>query len=475
MKQRITLTYPACLPWLAAASLALASVTASASQAPDLDGDGVPNIVDPDIDGDGIPNALDDNIDGGIARSGPYAGQYIGDHVNNDNPAEKDMDADGQSDDSLGETDIDGDGKPDDSALENDIDGDRRPDDFPSETDIDGDGRLDDSLTEDDIDGDSLDDDDLMEYDIDGDGLDDSSDDDIDGDNRGNSGDLDDDTDGDGVTNDLDDDSDGDGLSNREDDDDDNDGSTDEDDSDHHDESDEAEIQVILDLTASAPAGSRCRVKVQRMATGKIELTVKGDGFPAGTYDVLVDGSNIGPLVMTGSSSPEGEVEFETNANDEDEINLTIDPIGLPIGIVRAGVTYFTGTVPTPPAPNSGGGGETGGGDTNPDLTTLTPAPSLPGEASATLQLQFGVFGLNEAEVQVEGVAAGNYSFLVGSILRGTIEVTTAGNANHGELRFAAIADEPDELPLDFAIPGEAIEITKDGITTFSGTVHSGE
>ena len=30
--------------------------------APDLDGDGVPNIVDPDVDNDGIPNALDKNI-----------------------------------------------------------------------------------------------------------------------------------------------------------------------------------------------------------------------------------------------------------------------------------------------------------------------------------------------------------------------------------------------------------------------------
>ena len=55
-------------------NVALCAVVAFAGEvrggAPDLDGDGIPNIVDPDIDGDGIPNALDKNVDGGIARSG---------------------------------------------------------------------------------------------------------------------------------------------------------------------------------------------------------------------------------------------------------------------------------------------------------------------------------------------------------------------------------------------------------------------
>ena len=96
---------------------------------PDLDGDGVPNVVDPDIDSDGIPNALDRNIDGGIAKSGPHKGRFIGDHLDNDNPAEKDIDDDGLADDSLGEADIDGDGKPDDSVVAGDVDGDGFDDD----------------------------------------------------------------------------------------------------------------------------------------------------------------------------------------------------------------------------------------------------------------------------------------------------------------------------------------------------------
>jgi hypothetical protein len=127
---------------------------------PDLDGDGVPNVVDPDIDNDGIPNALDRNIDGGIPKSGPHKGRHIGDHLDNDNPAEKDIDDDGLADDSLGEADIDGDGKRDDSVVEGDVDGDHRLDHSSAETDMDGDGREDGAAEEDVIDGDGFDDDD---------------------------------------------------------------------------------------------------------------------------------------------------------------------------------------------------------------------------------------------------------------------------------------------------------------------------
>lgn len=127
---------------------------------PDLDSDGVPNVVDPDIDNDGIPNALDRNIDGGIPKSGPHKGRYIGDYLDNDNPAEKDIDDDGLADDSLGEADIDGDGKRDDSVVEGDVDGDHRLDHSSAETDMDGDGREDGAAEEDDIDGDGFDDDD---------------------------------------------------------------------------------------------------------------------------------------------------------------------------------------------------------------------------------------------------------------------------------------------------------------------------
>ena len=466
------------LRWIAAAGLALGTLNAHATEAPDLDGDGIPNIVDPDIDNDGIPNALDDNVDGGIAKSGPFSGQYLGDHINNDNPAEKDIDDDDQADDSLGETDIDGDSKTDDHPSESDIDGDGREDDHPSELDIDGDGRLDDHLSEDDIDGDSLDDDDLSEDDIDGDSIDDSNDDDLDGDSRGNSGDLDDDTDGDGRLNADDDDSDGDSISNRDDDDDDNDGDTDEDDADHHGEDDELEVEASLNATANAPDKSRSRVKIQRMATGKIELEIDGRDIGLGSFDVVLDGTVIGQLVMEGDAEEnEGEVEFETDANDEDEINLTVDPIGLPIEISKSGVVYFTGIVPTPPdAPTNGGDDN---GNNGPDdngggaraTAVLDKIVDLGPESSGEVQVQFGPAGVVGLEVEVEAVPVGSYQLMVGGALRGTLSVSMVGGKNRGELRFEVVPNGNGELPLDFEVAGASISIMQDGNVIFSGTV----
>ncbi|MEZ5276068.1 MAG: hypothetical protein R3F07_06800 [Opitutaceae bacterium] len=345
-------------------------------RAPDLDGDGIPNIVDPDIDNDGIPNSIDPNVDGGIALTGPFAGRYIGDHLDNDNPAEMDIDGDELRDDSLGELDIDGDSLKDDDVAEEDIDGDGRRDDSPTELDIDGDGRKDDDLSEDDIDGDGFDDnDDANEDDIDGDGISDDDDDDIDGDDRLNSSDDEDDTDGDGLKDDDPDEhnDDGDSLDDRDDDDDDNDGLHDEDDLDHHPEDDEHEVEMALTAQAAAPSGSRVRVKVQQMAFGETKFEVDGRGLPAGDYQIVVDGISRGVLTMSGSGSEtEAEAEYETGPDNAEERLLDFEIIGLSVEIVRDGVIYFSGTVPTPPSVGSD------------DDEESDDVPAIPGSGSTT-------------------------------------------------------------------------------------------
>ena len=161
---------------LAMLQLALASV-GKAATVRDLDGDGIPNLVDTDVDNDGIPNSRDRNVDGGIATSGPFKGKYIGDHLKNDDQTELDIDSDGLLDNSNSELDIDGDGKKDDASTETDIDGDGKLDSSATETNTDGDGYTNRNDQDDDGDGirDSNDDDD------DGDGHDDYDDDDDDG------------------------------------------------------------------------------------------------------------------------------------------------------------------------------------------------------------------------------------------------------------------------------------------------------
>jgi hypothetical protein len=465
MKRRLLSTRFRALSLATLATLALAGTPARAA-APDLDGDGIPNVVDPDIDNDGIPNALDRNIDGGVAKTGPHAGRYIGDRLDNDNPAEKDIDDDGLPDDSLGEKDTDGDGKLDDDGLETDIDGDRRGDDASTEMDLDGDGRDDDASDEDDIDGDSLDDDDHGEDDIDGDGRSDDDDDDIDGDNRDNADSLEDDTDGDGRRDeDADEDNDdGDSRGDRDDDDDDNDDVADEDDTDHRHEDDEREVEVSLTAQPAAPEDSRSRVKIQRMATGKIELEIDARDLPAGDYEVVVNDVVLGALKMEADDDrTEGEQEFETNPNDDDELPLPFDPAGLPVSLRRGGVVYFAGTVPNTPPPGDLSG-VTGAGE-----IALTRGESTPAGARATAAVEFEQSAAHELEVEVHGLPVGTYDVLVGDAVRGRIAITEAGQSRR--LQFKTEADDEDEIPLDFPVGGAPIAIVAGGGTLFFGTL----
>ena len=476
MKLKSFIRIPATLKLLAAATLGLSAMNARANgQAPDLDGDGIPNIVDPDVDGDGIPNSLDENIDGGIAKSGPFAGQYLGDHVNNDNPAENDIDDDGLADDSLGETDTDGDAKTDSSAWESDTDGDGRPDIAPAERDMDGDGRLDDDASEDDIDGDSLDDDDLYEGDIDGDNSSDSLDDDIDGDSRGNRAADDEDIDGDGkLNNDEDeDDDDGDGAHDRDDDDDNNDGVEDHDDDDHNNDDDEIEREVNLTPGSAATAGSAAQVELQSMATGKLELKVRGSGLPAGDYGVIIGGVVRGTLMMRNDDEgTRGRIKFETGDIDEDELPLNFPVVGEAVSIVQGGNTWFSGIIPTPPARPKDDY------DDHHDHTfirILTRAAGVPAEAKAEAEIDVGVAGVIVFEVEVEGVAAGTYQVTVGGIPRGNITVVAYPDRARGELRFEAEPEGTEEILLDFPVIGLPVTITQGATTFFSGTVPGGQ
>lgn len=261
-------------------------------QGADLDGDGVPNIVDPDVDNDGIANALDHNIDGGIAKDGPYAGQFIGDHSDNDNPSELDIDEDGLADDSLAENDIDGDGK-------NDL----------TDDDIDGDSRLNGSSSEMDIDGDSLRNDDAADMDDDGDGVDDIDDDD-----------------------------------------DSNDGTRDIDDPAHHNEESENEVQADLIAQPAAPMGSTVKVTLQRFGTGSSKFAIDARDLAVGSYEVFVAGVTHGLVeVVQESGNTRGTLTYKTADSGSGDPLLNFPVAGLTVELRQGATIYFSGTAPALP------------------------------------------------------------------------------------------------------------------------------
>lgn len=268
------------------------------SQNRDLDGDGVPNIVDPDIDNDGIPNIVDHNVDGGIALTGPLAGQYLGDHVDNDNPTEEDIDDDGLADHSLAEKDIDGDSKNDDDATELDIDGDGRNNSSSTDIDIDGDGIRNDESADDDDDGDDLDD--------------------------------------------------------FNDDDDNNDGVKDIDDDSHHLESEEGEVKIALNAEPSAPSGSSMDLTLQHYGSGDIKCVIDARDLAVGNYDVVIGGVSRGSLTVNQESShTRGILVFKSTGSNG---SILLDfPIAEQTVSVRQGATdFFTGNSPALPGPGEG-------------------------------------------------------------------------------------------------------------------------
>ena len=262
---------------------------------PDLDGDGVPNVVDPDIDNDGIPNALDRNIDGGIPKSGPHKGRHIGDHLDNDNPAEKDIDDDGLADDSLGEADIDGDGKRDDSVVEGDVDGDHRLDHSSAETDMDGDGREDGAAEEDGIDGDGFDDDDHYSGVVPT-----TPPPGVVGGTRGATGGG----------------------------------------------------KVVLVRAAEAPAGAKAKavVKVQFGVAGLVSLEVEVERILAGDYELIVGGVYRGVVTVVGQGGQErGVLRFMAVSKDPADRLLDFAAAGQRMVIRRGETIFFSGVLPEGP------------------------------------------------------------------------------------------------------------------------------
>ncbi len=455
---------------IAALAFLCCDVRASGS-APDLDGDGIPNIVDPDVDNDGIPNALDRNIDGGIAKSGPYAGQYIGDHIENENPAEDDMDADGLADDSLAEKDIDGDGKDDDSDLEDDIDGDGRKDDSAFENDIDGDGKEDDSDMEDDIDGDGLDDDDSLEHDIDGDGKLDGTDDDIDGDGKLNGDATEHDTDGDGLLNDDpndkddDGDGDGDGVEDLKDDDDNNDGTLDIDDTSHHVESGEDELDLYLTKLPAAPADSTMHLTYTHLGTGSAKLSLSLRDVVIGSYNLVVAGIVRGTIQVVadggGGKHTRGDLVFRTGTLNNGELLLDFAVSSQTVLIQQAAVDYFSSTMPA-----ANVSADTGGVGAGTVRLTAASGVSILAKAKATLEFEVG--RIAKLQVEMEQLPAGDYSVLIGDALRGTMHLGATTGGAQGELVFN-LAPTGSELLLNFPTSGQSISITQGATTLFFG------
>lgn len=219
-----------------------------------------------------------------------------------------------------------------------------------------------------------------------------------------------------------------------------------------------------LDSDGSADAKYRVRENCKK------SFDVEVEDVPVGTYEVWIDGVLKGSLVVVDDGvKVEGELEFSSGSDDEDELPLDFDPEGALVEVKQAGSVFFSGAFV---------GGTTSGSSSD----TCTPseeevplistgaAPGGSGDAEFRVRDDCE----NKFDVEIEDVPLGAYDVYVDGLLKGTLTVVFDGEKNEGELEFSSDSDDADELPLDFDPHGKLIEVKQGATVFFSRTFEGG-
>ena len=247
----------------------------------------------------------------------------------------------------------------------------------------------------------------------------------------------------------------------------------DEESDDASDDSDEGE--VFMTSTASAPAGSRVKIEIERSLSGELKLQIDVRGLPVGIYDLYVAGVYRGNIevVATGSTT-RGEVEYETIPDDSSERLLDFEILGQLVEISQGGIIYFSGIAPSVSTVDDGDSLEI---DTNVEEgsteleTYIAGTEQAPETSAVKVKVERQFDGELEFDVEVRGLPTGDYDLIVSGVNRGTIAVVISGSTTSGEISFESHPDDDSERLLDFPVTGETISIERSGVVYFSGII----
>ena len=211
---------------------------------------------------------------------------------------------------------------------------------------------------------------------------------------------------------------------------------------------------------AVLPAGAEAEGELKTEDDCELEFEVELRNVADGSYDVFVGGELAEHLrgtiqVIAGR----GEIEFEADPDDVDETLFNFDVEGQPIFIKQGGTTLST----------------------TPSFNPVAVATACPfdetqialenagadADAKGTARLRTQEDCDENFRVQVENLADGSYDLFVGGVSRGTITVV----GGRGEIEFETPTQEAGELPLNFTVAGQLIEIKQGGVTFLQGRI----
>ncbi|MCC6849124.1 MAG: hypothetical protein IT294_11545 [Deltaproteobacteria bacterium] len=225
---------------------------------------------------------------------------------------------------------------------------------------------------------------------------------------------------------------------------------------------DPRESTTALSSTGADPDGSgdvRVRVKDDCDRDFQVEI----EDVPAGAYDVVVGGVVRGTLLVVDvAGETEGELEFDTDADDPDELPLDFDPEGQTVEVRQGATVFFTGTV------GAAASGTCGEVFDEPDLVNVGPDPDADGKARFRQESDCD----RDFRVEAEDLPLGGYEVVVGGVVRGPLTVVDLGGGDiEGELELDDDPDEPGELLLDFDPRGLLVEVRQGGTVFLSVTM----
>lgn len=210
---------------------------------------------------------------------------------------------------------------------------------------------------------------------------------------------------------------------------------------------------LLLYLPATvnpAPGEAYARYLVDERARRTFEVDL--EYVPVGSYDLLVNDVLRGTIrVRDGDEYPEGEIEF--SSHDDDDLPLDFDPLGAILSIRNSsGETLFSGlfdpsVLGTRPLPEPAS-----------EFTERLTSTGVDRDAYGEARYEVDEDGDHYFEIEIEDVAPGSYSLLVGGIDRATLRATLQGDTVEGEVEFRS-PGERGKVTMNFDPRGQLIEI----------------
>lgn len=204
-------------------------------------------------------------------------------------------------------------------------------------------------------------------------------------------------------------------------------------------------------------------------ASGEAKFEIDGDGrrkfsveiedVAVGSYQLWVGGIQKGTIhVKSVLGKVEGEIEFSTHDDDDDEMPLTFDPRGQLLEVKSGAGVLFSHLF------GVGGTNETSAVPAHTELPLFSTGAD--DDASAKMEFKRDDRGRRHFEVEIEDVAVGDYNLSVGGVNRGVITVVAVPNGTRGQMEFE---DDPEagELLLTFDPLGGVVSLDRNGVTYF--------